>query len=91
MTNALFAVRWAADQIENEWIRPAIGCRWSSPEGEMGIDDEPVREALLEQVLAELTQLVQGIRVMEHRLMSLDSRISRHLRHNEPAGMFEGK
>lgn len=71
MTDGLFAVRWASDQVLDEWIKPAIGCEWFCPEGErMAMDDEPMREALLERVLAGQTQL-------EHRMMILDDRLRR--------------
>lgn len=71
MTDGLFAVRWASDQVLDEWIKPAIGCEWFNPEGErMAIDDVEMREALLERLLAGQTQL-------EHRMMILDDRLRR--------------
>lgn len=78
MINPLLAVRWAGDQIEDEWIRPAVGCEWFCPEGgRMALDDDGMREALLERALAELAHLRQSDMVLERRLALIDGHLER--------------
>lgn len=77
MSNPLFAVRWAQDQIEDEWIRPAVACRWNNPEGEMAIDDAAMREALLERLIGEMTQLAHASRTTEQHLRLIDLSLAR--------------
>lgn len=75
--NPLFAVRWASDQVEDEWIRPAVSCRWNDPEGEMALDDTAMREALLERLIGEMTQLAASSRTAEQHLRLIDLSLAR--------------